>query len=110
MILSDPSPRGQPSKSLSLTHDLSALTPNITSATSMAPPSSTDPQESAPSGGSGEKTSTAASGAERLEVILEKGSVGLGFCIEGGRGSPLGDRPITIKRLFRGKFGKVIHL
>ena len=36
------------------------------------------------------------------EVVMSKGSVGLGFCIEGGKGSPLGDRPITVKRLFKG--------
>ena len=38
----------------------------------------------------------------KLEVELQKGAVGLGFCIEGGKGSPLGDRPITVKRLFKG--------
>ena len=36
------------------------------------------------------------------EVVMSKGSVGLGFCIEGGKGSPLGDRPIAVKRLFKG--------
>ena len=39
----------------------------------------------------------------RIDVELNKGAVGLGFCIEGGKGSPLGDRPITVKRLFKGK-------
>jgi len=37
-----------------------------------------------------------------FEVRVIKGAVGLGFCIEGGRGSLTGDRPITVKRLFRG--------
>ena len=37
-----------------------------------------------------------------VEVEMQKGAVGLGFCIEGGKGSPLGDRPITVKRLFKG--------
>ena len=36
------------------------------------------------------------------EVVMTKGGVGLGFCIEGGKASPLGDRPITVKRLFKG--------
>ena len=36
------------------------------------------------------------------EVVMTKGGVGLGFCIEGGTASPLGDRPITVKRLFKG--------
>lgn len=40
---------------------------------------------------------------EVVEVELNKGAVGLGFCVEGGKGSPLGDRPITVKRLFKGR-------
>ena len=36
------------------------------------------------------------------EVAVNKGPFSLGFCIEGGRGSPLGDRPIRVKRLFKG--------
>lgn len=39
----------------------------------------------------------------RQKVEMVKGAVGLGFCIEGGKGSPLGDRPIMVKRLFKGK-------
>ncbi|XP_066271963.1 pro-interleukin-16-like [Branchiostoma lanceolatum] len=35
-------------------------------------------------------------------VELDKGAFGLGFSLEGGRGSPRGDLPITIKRIFRG--------
>ncbi|XP_078694153.1 uncharacterized protein LOC144923456 isoform X2 [Branchiostoma floridae x Branchiostoma belcheri] len=35
-------------------------------------------------------------------VVLDKGPFGLGFSLEGGRGSPRGDLPITIKRIFRG--------
>ena len=37
-----------------------------------------------------------------LEVQVMKGELGLGFCIEGGKGSPDGDRPVSVKRLFLG--------
>lgn len=36
-------------------------------------------------------------------VTLEKTSAGLGFSLEGGKGSVYGDRPIVINRLFKGK-------
>ena len=35
-------------------------------------------------------------------VEVPKTSMGVGFCIEGGIGSPSGDRPITVKRIFKG--------
>jgi hypothetical protein len=38
-----------------------------------------------------------------MEVHLIKGATGLGFCIEGGMGSLLGDVPVRIKRLFKSK-------
>jgi len=37
-----------------------------------------------------------------LEMEIVKGGLGLGFCIEGGKGAPGGDRPISVKRLFQG--------
>lgn len=45
-----------------------------------------------------------ASGAV-VTVILEKagGGAGLGFGLDGGRDSPRGDCPLTIKKLFAGK-------
>lgn len=39
---------------------------------------------------------------DTIEVTMSKGVTGLGFCLEGGTGSPLGDKPILIKRLFKG--------
>ncbi|KAL5004224.1 hypothetical protein ScPMuIL_017680 [Solemya velum] len=37
-----------------------------------------------------------------FEVTMIKGVTGVGFCIEGGIGSPRGDLPITIKRIYKG--------
>ncbi len=38
-----------------------------------------------------------------LRAELTKDVAGLGFILEGGKDSPLGDRPLAIKRIFRGK-------
>lgn len=35
-------------------------------------------------------------------VTLEKTSAGLGFSLEGGKGSLHGDKPLTINRIFKG--------
>lgn len=37
-----------------------------------------------------------------IEVTLQKGVLGLGFCIDGGMDTPTGSAPITVKRLFKG--------
>ncbi|KAL8563562.1 hypothetical protein ACOMHN_060878 [Nucella lapillus] len=36
------------------------------------------------------------------EVTMTKGPAGVGFCLEGGKGSSKGDLPILIKRIFKG--------
>ncbi|KAG8195304.1 hypothetical protein JTE90_028451 [Oedothorax gibbosus] len=41
-------------------------------------------------------------GAETFLVELQKDATGVGFSIEGGKDSPQGDRPLLIKRLFKG--------
>jgi len=39
----------------------------------------------------------------RVRVTLEKSSSDLGFSLEGGVGSSSGDKPLTVKKIFRGK-------
>jgi len=47
-------------------------------------------------------TSSGARGPPQT-VLLTKDGAGLGFSLEGGKDSPLGDRPLTIKKIFTGK-------
>lgn len=39
-----------------------------------------------------------------LSVELKKSAAGLGFSLDGGKASAHGDRPLYIKRVFRGEF------
>ncbi|KAK3571815.1 hypothetical protein QTP86_020583, partial [Hemibagrus guttatus] len=50
----------------------------------------------------------AGSPGSRVSVTLNKSSSDLGFSLEGGVGSSLGDKPLTVQRLFQGgPVGKV---
>ncbi|XP_032088715.1 pro-interleukin-16 [Thamnophis elegans] len=70
------------------------------------------PKEREWSAQSGSLESSASTGSETsmdstpedliFTVTLEKTSAGLGFSLEGGKGSIHGDKPITISRLFKG--------
>jgi hypothetical protein len=39
-----------------------------------------------------------------LVITLTKDGAGLGFSLEGGKESPLGDKPLTIKKIFTGTY------
>jgi hypothetical protein len=39
-----------------------------------------------------------------LIIMLTKDGAGLGFSLEGGKESPLGDKPLTIKKIFTGTY------
>lgn len=39
-----------------------------------------------------------------ITVELEKGAGGVGFTLEGGKGSIHGDRPLVINRIFKGSY------
>lgn len=42
-------------------------------------------------------------GSDTITVELEKNAGGVGFSLEGGKGSIHGDKPLVINRIFKGK-------
>ncbi|XP_061117448.1 uncharacterized protein si:dkey-92i15.4 [Conger conger] len=50
----------------------------------------------------GAEQHTVRNGVRRIRVVLNKFSTDLGFSLEGGLGSNMGDRPLTVKKLFQG--------
>ncbi|XP_040825923.1 pro-interleukin-16 isoform X1 [Ochotona curzoniae] len=66
-----------------------------------APEATPDLNSSNDSAASSVSTDAAAE-APVCTVTLEKTSAGLGFSLEGGRGSLHGDKPITVNRIFKG--------
>lgn len=42
-------------------------------------------------------------GGEVVTLELEKNAGGIGFSLEGGKGSITGDRPLTVNRVFTGQ-------
>lgn len=42
-------------------------------------------------------------GGEAVTLELEKNAGGIGFSLEGGKGSISGDRPLTVNRVFTGQ-------
>ena len=47
---------------------------------------------------------------EVINVTLNKGVTGLGFLIQGGKSTPKGDLPLTIKRIFKGRIVREIKI
>lgn len=37
------------------------------------------------------------------KIVLSKDGSGLGFSLEGGKNSPTGDQPLTVKKIFTGQ-------
>ena len=40
---------------------------------------------------------------EIIDIVVNKGVTGLGFVIQGGKATPKGDMPISVKRIFKGR-------
>lgn|SRR6218665_372697 len=49
-----------------------------------------------------ENCSDEVQGLREVEIYVQRGALGVGFCVEGGLESTTGDKPITIKRIFAG--------
>ena len=59
----------------------------------------------APPGGSTPCTTdhSVSSQLEPVDVVVTKSGLALGFSIDGGKDSVIGDRPVTVKKVYRGK-------
>lgn len=92
---SAPSP-APPTSPLSTSASSSAETTPTSSAAS-TPRDTTTATDEAPA-----PASTVELGPGVHQVVMVKGATGVGFCLEGGLGSPKGNLPIAIKRIFKG--------
>ena len=89
----------------------SSLTVTLSPAASRTPPAHDEhrrPSVTSPAGGEkladvAERAALLGDVTRRVVVVeLDRGGVaGLGFCIEGGKQSLTGDRPVAVKRIFR---------
>ncbi|CAN8005573.1 unnamed protein product, partial [Ixodes hexagonus] len=76
-------------------------TPNISRASSLSSVLDVvDEPEVAPT--TAAEVQQAPTPTKQEKIVLVKDGLGLGFTLEGGKDSPLGDKPLVIKRIFRG--------
>lgn len=76
-------------------------TPNISRASSLSSVLDVvDEPELAPT--TAAEAQQAPAPTKQEKIVLVKDGLGLGFTLEGGKDSPLGDKPLVIKRIFRG--------
>lgn len=57
-----------------------------------------------------EETTENISRGPPVTVMLVKDGAGLGFSLEGGKDSPFGDQPLTIKKIFTGELTTFLEL
>lgn len=78
-------------------------TPNISRASSLSSVLDVvDEPEVAPAASPVTDAQPSPTPAKHEKIVLVKDGLGLGFTLEGGKDSPLGDKPLVVKRIFRG--------